>query len=339
VDQSTEPLLPLQYVDKDGSARTIAGPAEWERRREQILASVQLVMGPLPRPTVPLPLDVSILDEEDLGTVVRRRLTFAAEEEDRVPAFLLLPKHVQGRVPAMLCLHQTTSIGKGEPAGMGGLPSLHYALELAQKGYVTLAPDYPNYGDYTTDAYELGYASASMKGIWNHMRAVDLLQTLSEVDPERIGCIGHSLGGHNTIFVALFDRRIRAMVSSCGFNSFRKYHGGDLAGWSHKGYMPQIASGYGCDAARVPFDFTDLVAALAPRPFFICAPLQDTNFEVSGVDDCVRAAMPVYRLLGAEEALQVSHPDAGHDFPPDSRGLAYAFLDRWLRLAPAQQRS
>jgi predicted dienelactone hydrolase len=48
-----------------------------------------------------------------------------------------------------------------------------------------------------------------------------VLQSLPEVDPRRIGSIGHSLGGHNTLFVAAFDRRIKAMVTSCGFNSFR----------------------------------------------------------------------------------------------------------------------
>ena len=49
------------------------------------------------------------------------------------------------------------------------------------------------------------------------------------VDPERIGVIGHSLGGHNSLFVATFDERLKAVVTSSGFNSFAKYYGGDLA--------------------------------------------------------------------------------------------------------------
>ena len=109
-----------------------------------------------------------------------------------------------------------------------GKPNRGYAGELAERRMVVLAPDYPGYGDYKIDVYSKGYASATMKGIWNHMRAVDLLQSLPEVDPERIGVIGHSLGGHNSIFVAVFDPRIKAVVSSCGFNAFPKYMGGDL---------------------------------------------------------------------------------------------------------------
>jgi dienelactone hydrolase len=237
---------------------------------------------------------------------------------------------LKGKVPAMLCLHQTTGIGKGEPAGVGGKKNLQYALELAERGYVTLAPDYPNFGDYKLDVYARGYDSATMKGIWNHMRGVDLLQALPEVDGERIGVIGHSLGGHNSMFVAAFDPRLKVVVPSCGFNSFAKYEKGNLKGWSHKGYMPRIASHYGADAKKMPFDFTEILGAIAPRAVFICAPLKDDNFEVSGVRDCVTAALPVYELLGAKERLVAAYPDAGHDFPPETREQAYQFVDRVL---------
>ncbi len=193
-------------------------------------------------------------------------------------------------------------------------------------------PDYPNFGDYKFDPYSHGYASATMKAIVNHRRAIDLLQAMPEVDPERIAVIGHSLGGHNSLFLAAFDPRIKAVVTSCGFTSFFKYMGGDLTGWSHKGYMPRIAQVYGRNPARMPFDFTELLAYLAPRPVFINAPLGDDNFDVSGVSDCVNAALPIYRrLYKAEQNLQVVHPEGGHDFPPQVRQAAYRFLDQALK--------
>jgi pimeloyl-ACP methyl ester carboxylesterase len=201
---------------------------------------------------------------------------------------------------------------------------------LAERGYVVLAPDYPNFGDYHYDSYAHGYASATMKGIWNHIRAVDLLQSLPLVDPKRIGVIGHSLGGHNALFVAAFDPRIKAVVSSCGFNSFFSYKAGDLTGWSHAGYMPRIATVYGKEPSQMPFDFTEVLAALAPRPVFISAPQNDNNFEVTGVQECGRAAQPVYDLLGMPNALVVQHPICGHDFPADVRHAAYAWLDQVL---------
>ncbi|MBM4037184.1 MAG: alpha/beta fold hydrolase [Planctomycetes bacterium] len=320
----------LVSLTRDGREQRIESVRMWRRRRERILADMQLVMGALPDESKRAPLDVALLEEAELTRVIRKKTSYAAEKGDRVPAYLFVPKGLKGKVPAMLCLHQTTGIGKGEPAGLGGSPDLHYALELAERGYVTLAPDYPNFGDYRLDVYARGYASATMKGIWNHMRAVDLLQSLPEVDPARIGCIGHSLGGHNTLFLAAFDERVKVAVTSCGFNSFLKYYGGNLGGWSHAGYMPRIASVYGKDARKMPFDFTEVLAAIAPRPVFINAPTKDDNFELSGVHDCIRAAAPVYELLGAEEGIAAMHPDCGHGFPPEARRAAYAFIDKAL---------
>jgi pimeloyl-ACP methyl ester carboxylesterase len=303
--------------------------SDWEKRRQQILANMQLVMGAMPKQKPGKP-SMTVLEEQRFPEYVRKKITFISEPGDAVPAYLFLPLG-PGRRAAMLCLHQTTKIGKGEPAGVGGNSNLHYAAELAARGYVTLAPDYPNFGDYSFDPYAHGYDSATMKGIWNHMRAVDLLQSLSEVDPQRIGVIGHSLGGHNSLFVAAFDPRLRAVVTSCGFNSFFKYKNGDLAGWSHRGYMPRIASVYEKSPQRMPFDFPEILAALAPRAVFINAPVKDSNFEVSGVKDCVNQALPVYSIFRAADRLVAVYPDAGHEFPPDIRQKAYEFLDRGLK--------
>ena len=334
-DRALPPVYPdkanlMTYVNFMGDIVPVETPANWKIRRAHILANMQVVMGPMPDDSVRVPLDIQVLEQVRLPEFTRKKITFAVEKGDRVPAYLFIPQVRAEKSPAMLCLHQTTAIGKGEPADVGGKSNLHYARELAQRGYVTLAPDYPGYGDYDIDVYERGYVSATMKGIWNHRRAIDLLQSLPEVDGERIGAIGHSLGGHNTLFVAAFDQRIKVAVTSCGFNSFFKYYGGDITGWSHKGYMPRIADVYDKDPARMPFDFTEILGAIAPRAVFINAPTADANFEVSGVDDCVNAATPVYALLEAGEKLVAVHPECEHDFPPDVREAAYAFVDRIL---------
>ena len=292
---------------------------------------MQLVMGPLPDASRKVPLDIRIEEETVIEGIKQVRISFAADNTDRIPAILLIPVNIKKAVPGILCLHQTTDCGKEEPAGLCGNTDLFYALELSRRGYVTLTPDYPNFGDYKFDPYCSGYESATMKGIWNHMAAVDLLQSLPEVDPERIGCIGHSLGGHNTLFISAFDKRIKVAVTSCGFTSFNKYYGGDLTGWSHKGYMPRIAQVYDKDPSKVPFDFSDILSALAPRAVFINAPLHDSNFDVEGVYECVNAAKPVYKLLKAPEKIFMMNPDAPHTFPAEVREKAYQFLDKELK--------
>lgn len=324
----------MAYQDAQGDMHAVETIEDWQIRRRHILQNMLQVMGALPARDALPPLDMEVLETADEPTYVRKKILITAEPGDRLPAYLLIPKGLTGKTAGVLCLHQTVKIGKTETVGLGVTTNRQYALELAERGYATLAPDYPNFGDYEIDVYARGYASATAKGIGNHMRCVDLLQSLPEVDPARIGAIGHSLGGHNTLFAGVFDERIRVMVTSCGFNSFAKYYGGDLTGWSHAGYMPRIAERYEKDPRKMPFDFTEVLAALAPRAVFINAPLQDANFEVSGVRDCVRAAAPVYALCGKPEHLVSVYPDCGHDFPPEIREQAYAFMMQHLGAPP-----
>jgi hypothetical protein len=321
----------LVLRDDQGKETPITTPEQWAKRREHILANMQEVMGQLPGDDRKVPLDVKIVEVKETRTYVRKKLTFAVENGDRVPAHLLIPVGAKGKLPAVLCLHQTVKIGKDEPAGLGERENLRYAVHLAERGYVTLAPDYPSFGEYEYDFKKSSFKSGSMKAIWNNMRAVDLLCSLPEVDAEHIGCIGHSLGGHNTMFTAVFDVRIKAAVSNCGFTSFPKYYNGNIKGWSSDRYMPLLATKYDLKVEKVPFDFSEVVAALAPRAFLASAPLHDDNFEVSGVRDVIKAAAPVYELLKAKEKLQASYPDCKHDFPEESRKVAYAFFDRWLK--------
>ncbi len=314
-----------------GDERPIRTAAEWTQRRTSILAALQEVMGPLPDPSRRVPLDVKVLEEVQGPRYIRRKLTYVAEKGDRVPAYLLLPMRREGKLPAVLCLHQT-GIGKAELVLDGhGDENMRYAVHLAQCGYVTLAPDYPSFGEYRFDFRSAPYQSGSMKAIWNNMRAIDLLQSLPEVDGERIGCIGHSLGGHNAMFTAAFDTRIQALVSNCGFTSFPKYYKGNLAGWSSDRYMPRIRTRFELKPEKMPFDFPEVVASFAPRAFLAIAPVGDDNFEVAGVKDCIAAARPVYELLGVKEKLAAIYPECKHAFPPSMRKVAYEWLDRWLK--------
>jgi dienelactone hydrolase len=315
----------------------LAVPAADEPDRAALREKMERAMGPLPGADRKVPLDPKQESEEKLDGYVRRKVTFAAEKGDRVPAWLLVPTGAAAdkKRPAMLCLHQTVPIGKDEPVGLGKQPSKQQALDLVRRGYVCLAPDYPSFGEYKYDfqaAFKRGdYASGTMKAVWNNMRAVDYLQSLPEVDGERVGVIGHSLGGHNAMFTAAFDDRLKAVVSSCGFCSFATYMKGNLKGWTSDRYMPRIASEFGNDPKKVPFDFTDVVVSFAPRAFLAVAPVKDHNFDVQGVRDVMAAAEPVYKALGKVENLRAVYPDAGHDFPEDGRKAAYEFLDRHLK--------
>ncbi len=327
--------LDLSYViDESGQRKSMETPFDHCLRRSSIRKQMQQVMGKLPGSDQRVPLDVEVQSIEDAEKYSRIHLTYASDNDggriDRVPAYLLVPKELRGQAKAMLVLHQTHfELGKGEPCGLGGNPNLHIAHELAEQGFVCLAPDYPGFSEYRYDfeANQNLYASGTMKGIWNHLRAVDLLESLPCVKRDSIGVIGHSLGGHNSLFVAAFDLRIRSVVTSCGFNAFEDYYGGNLKGWTSPRYMPRIASLYQNSPKKMPFDFPEVLAAIAPRPLFVSAPRGDSNFAVVGVEKCEQSVRPIYdTIYKSNEQANFAYPDAGHDFPKDIRQQVYDWL-------------
>lgn len=325
----------LVIRDSAGNEKPVLTKADWAVRVAHLRSNMQQVMGPLPDASRRVPLSVATVSEQPTEKYLRRKVTFTPEPDDRVPAWLLIPKSLprDGKAPAMLCLHQTTRIGKDEPAGLGGLKSLWYAHELAERGFVCIVPDYPSFGEYPYDFKKQGahYASGSMKAIWNNMRAVDLLETLPEVDKSRIGVIGHSLGGHNALFTAAFDERLKAVVTSCGFTPFPDYYGGKLAGWTSDRYMPRIRDVYANDPAKVPFDFYEILGSLAPRGVYSNSPTRDDNFDVQGVRKAFAKAGEVYSLFGAPNQLKLATPDAPHDFPELQRREAYEWLENQFK--------
>lgn len=327
------------WLDDEGQLRPVQSPADWERRRQHILSAMQQVMGRLPEAEELPPLEIQELDREEFPTYSRLSIRYRVDVGFETPAHLYLPKATRPetgapatKLPGVLALHPTSPLGKRVVAGEGPRANRGYAVELAERGFVVLAPDYPSFGDLADYNFHTDrYVSGTMAALVSHRRGIDLLAAHAQVDSERIAVIGHSLGGHNAMFLGAFDERVKAIVSSCGWDPFHHYYGGKLAGWASDRYMPRIRELYGLDPAAMPFDFYEVAAALAPRGFFSCSPLRDSNFDAQGVKTAEPKIAAIYRLLGAEPQLVIQYPDSEHDFPPETRVQAYEFLQRVLQ--------
>jgi dienelactone hydrolase len=342
--ESIPPRLPrdklLLYRTTNGETRPVKTVADWQQRRAEIVRGMQAVMGTLPGDERRGPFAVELIEEVDCGSYVRRLITYASEPGSRVPAYLCVPKAAlkddATPVPAVLCLHGTNNdVGHGVVVGLGG-SNRPYASELAEHGYVTFAPNYPLLAKYQPDLKSLGWESGTLKAVWDNRRGLDYLATLPFVKAERFGAIGHSLGGHNAVYTSVFDERLQAVVSSCGLDSYLDYYGGNEAnwfpekGWCQTRYMLKLAN-YRGRLQDIPFDFHELVGALAPRHVLIVAPTRDHNFQVASVDRIAAAAREVFQLHGHPERLQIEHPDCQHEFPVEMREKAYALFDAVLR--------
>ncbi len=287
-------------------------------------------LGRMPERTALRP---AVAERVDVPGGVREKVSYAVEPGERVQAYLFRPG-TPGPHPAVLCVHQhhrQFHLGKSEPAGLAGDREQFYALELAARGYVTLAPDaigfeerqHPGLPGQEYERFEANKrltegSCLQAKMLWDLMRALDYLAARREVDARRIGCLGHSLGGQETLFLCAVDRRVAVGVSSCGFSSYRALFDGAI-NHNFAAYVPGLLR-HG--------DLDRVLGLVAPRPFLALAGHDDPIFPLAGVRATVRHARPAYAEAANRFRLRVF--PGGHGFSAPMREAAYGWLDRWL---------
>ncbi len=321
----------------------------WEQRRRVFATAIEEVIGGVcpgaaTAATAPARGEprVEMIREEQFDDHTRRHLRIRTEPDDWIPACLLIPRRASGRLPAMICLHQTVAQGKQEPLGIKGDPELAFAQELVARGYVCIAPDVIGFGERIPEGTQPYHDSISFyrrhpgwsfmgKMVWDVTRIVDYLRTCPEVDPLQIGCIGHSHGAYGTLFAAAFDPRISVAIASCGFTTFRSDPTPNR--WSHlTALIPQIGD-YLPGVEEIPFDWQHICAMIAPRSLYVWYTTQDDIFpNTDNLDAMFRDVRSVYGLYGAADELVWKSMAGPHKFPKAAREEAY----RWLaqRLFP-----
>jgi dienelactone hydrolase len=300
-------------------------------------SDVLTLLGTFPRR---IPLSPRFGATIDAGEYVRARVTFMVESDDRVPAWLLTPhgEAPPGGWPAVLAVHQHANqydLGKSEPAGLAGHPMYSYGRELCRRGYVVLCPDLLCFEERRPARSTLGGAEnerleftrrlltgscLQTKYLHDLTCAVDLLTSLPSVNPERLGVIGHSLGGLQALWLAWYDARISLAVSSCGFGLLRTLVR-DSINHGFATYVPGMLN---------VCDLDMLAAAVSPRAFLMTAGESDQLFPIDGVHTIVTAARHQYAEARVPERFATIIFPSGHSFPDQVKSEAYAFVDRWL---------
>ncbi|NOY41775.1 MAG: hypothetical protein GXP26_08065 [Planctomycetes bacterium] len=271
--------------------------------------------GPWPKPG-PLQPEVTITVAKDGYRI--EHLSFLAEPDDRIPALLLVPEGIDAKSPAPgICIwHQHNGqyhLGKSEPAGLAGNPEHYTGVALAKLGYVVLCIDAlgfedrqnpelsnrSNQGALRDGGYErylfLRYLvegkTLAWKNILDMRRAVDYLQTRTEVLSDQLGCYGHSMGSTHTWLVGGWEPRLKALVGNCCLPTYRGIHREQLLHC-----FPNFVPGIYPEA-----DTPDIAALTAPRAFHLNFGELDTG---SPIDEAKRGAEVIaetYRQLGAAE--------------------------------------
>lgn len=310
---------------------------DWPKVRRKIEASVEGVLGKIAKESIEL--QVKTTEDLEFPGYLRSRINYFVDDWARVSAWLFVPTD-SGPKPALLCLHDQTRLAKDEAAGIEGDPSLAFARRYAEQGYVTLAPDCITTGGRVSDGlppfdtamYDKDNPDLSVLGkmLVDHMRAVDVLIEDEAVDEERIGVIGHGLGGVNALMLPAFDERVRCSVASCAFT--RMSEDKDAARWAREtGFtmLPKLRKAI--EKKDLPFDWEHVLALCAPNPILLLTALNDEVLpNTKSCDKAISKAKTVYKLLGEPQALENFTHKEGRIMCIDALQKADEWLQRWI---------
>ena len=222
------------------------------------------------------------------------------------------------RLPTVIWLH-----GNSYPLGYMWVyhNDLHPILALVRAGYAVLAYDQSGFGSRMSESgpFYDRYPHWSEMGrmVEDARAAVDSLSTNPLVDPDRIYLFGYSMGGTVGIYTAALDARVNGVVSICGFTPMRtdtmdRGDGGVGRYSQERGLIPRLGLFIGHEAL-IPYDFHELLGAIAPRPVLVVQPQLDRDAAPAEVHAAVEQARKVYALYGADTRLGLDEPwKSGH---------------------------
>lgn len=325
----------------------IASPEQWQERKKLLKQRYLELLRDEHKPKRP-PLDLRVHEETVVDGQYRRQLiSYAVESDERAHAYLGIPLELDGPAPAIVALHGTYKYGKQRAAGLIDNPDKAYLDHLCRRGYVVIAPEHfvsghriPPEGPYETERFYEKHPqwTAVGKFTFEHSIAIDVLQSLDQVDPERIGALGHSLGGHGTFFLAAYDERIKAAACNCGASFFR--HNSAFEAWSRDHwyvYFKPLRPGFQRKELP-PIDFHEIIALIAPRAFLDLSGLNDGNPGTQRQRVLMLTKiMEVYELEGVPQNFGFYVHGRGHSVAHESRQLIYGWMDTHLKPPAATQ--
>lgn len=316
----------------------------------------------LDRPKVPL--DVKPGGSTTKDGFVHERVTFASEKKadgttERVPVLVVRPAKVEKKLPAVIVLHGTGGTAQSQ---------VGYLTELARRDIIGVAIDARYHGDRAGGAQgATAYNQAIVKAwkarpgepqehpfyydtCWDLWRTVDYLETRQDVDKERLGMIGFSMGGIQTWLAAAVDERIKVAVPAIAVQSFRwSLENDEWQGRARTIKAAHDAAAKDLGEAEVnrkvcrtlwnkivpgildEFDCPSMLRLFAGRSLLIVSGTRDGNCPYNGAKLAIAAAEKAFKDAGASDRLRVMVAEVGHTVTAEQRQASLEWFARWLK--------
>ncbi len=304
---------------------------DWNRNKTAYRQQLFEMLGldPLPERS---PLNVEITGRIEHEEFFVENVQFQSRPGLYVTGNLYTPKNLTEKVPAILyvCGHARV---KEDDISFGNKTAYqHHGGWFARNGYVCLTIDTLQLGEiegihHGTYRYgtwwwnSRGYTPSAVEA-WNCIRSLDYLQTLEQVDPDRIGVTGRSGGGAYSWWIAALDERIKAAVPVAGITTLQNH------------VVDGCVEGH-CDCMYVVntyrWDYAQLAALVAPRPLLISNSDKDRIFPLDGVVEVYSKVRRIYGLHDALPNIGLQITEGPHKDTQELRIHAFHWFNRHLK--------
>lgn len=298
-----------------------------EARRDELYS----LLGDLPHRRRPIGVRCESL--RDTPGYTLEKLVLDLNGLEAVPAYFVKPRHVRGRIPAVLYNHAhggEYSIGKEELIrGRDGIQSPPYAEALASLGFAVLCIDSWVFGERSGRTESAVFKQMLWEGrvlwgmmVYDSLRALDYLCSRPEVEGGRVGTLGLSMGSTMAWWLAALDTRVKVCVDICCLTDFQALiETGGLDGHGIYYYVPSLLK---------HFTAAQINALIAPRHHLSLAGDTDALTPAVGLDRIDAELRRVYGESGHADAWTLKRYPAGHGETPGMRAEALAYLRQHL---------
>jgi len=305
--------LDLVYTFPSYPTRT-----SWECRAEHLRKRILTSTGLWPMPDK-FPMNPKVTGKIEGDDYIIENVYFESIPGFFVTGNLYRPKGKQGPFPAIANPHGHWTNGRLENQILGSIPGR--CINFARQGFISFAYDMIGYNDsklrfpHTFGGEPKDYLwGISLMGLqlWNSIRVIDYLQSLPDVDPDRIACTGASGGGTQTFMLMSIDKRVKVSSPNVMISAYMQ--GGCL-----------------CENApnlRVDCFNVEIGAMMAPRPMIMLSCTGDWTQHTPEVE--YPAIQSIYRMYDATDKIASVQVDAQHNYNQESREAVYGWFNKWL---------
>lgn len=316
------PGSPLRAVEKDQKAErklqystSSADEARaWQKRVRAELFDILKLSDLLDQK---IPLKAEAIQSKDCGKYTLREIELSSTPTRRFKVILTVPRPCTRPVPAVVCIHGHSGNRYTPYDPKKADAYKQFGKALAERGVVTISTDVGQHKVYEPDKGRILMGER----LWDLMRCVDYLVSLKEVDKDRIGCAGLSLGGEMAMWLGAMDTRIAATVSSGFLTVMDQMEQNHCMCWKFPGLRERV-------------DYADIYALTAPRPLQCQNGRKEgkTQFYVPIARKAMAEIKPIYAELGKPDNVELHVHPGGHEIDLPALLL---FLGKHLRLPPS----